>query len=88
MSKTIYMRYWTPNGYIVRIMVDSIGFLWKANTNDFDGKDHSNSFYHQHIADLEWTSKPEAQADLDEIAKRLKLQEAGAETPYTEYIRI
>lgn len=80
------MRYWTPNGYIVRIDKGGVQSQWIAGTNDFSHDDPANSFYHQHIAGLKFKSKPEAQADLNEIAKRLGLQEAGTEEPYTKYI--
>ena len=76
MSETIYMRYWTPR-YIVRIGVDSVNRYWRAGTNDFD-------FHDKYIAELEYKSKEEAQADLDAIAKKLELLKAGTGKPYNE----
>ncbi len=75
MTETTYMRYWTPR-YIVRISVDSVNRYWRASTNDFD-------FYHKYINKLECKPKEEAQADLDAIAEKVGLQEAGTEKPYS-----
>lgn len=72
-----YMRYWTPK-YIVSLSIDSVGLHWKACTNDHD-------FHNKHLAELDWKTKDEAQADLDAIAEKLGLQEAGTKRPYINY---
>ena len=73
---TDYKQYTTPSGLIAGIERGGIGAedLWKASSNDFSDN-HSESFYHIHLSDLDWKDKPEAQADLDAVAKKLGLKE-------------
>ncbi|KKL15780.1 hypothetical protein LCGC14_2502130 [marine sediment metagenome] len=59
-------KYRTPT-HIVKIVIDSIGKKWIAATNDFE-------FHDNHLDDLDWKSKEEAQADLDKIANDLGLE--------------
>ena len=60
--------YRTKYGYVVSLSIDSIGKNYRAGTNDYD-------FYHEECDDLHWKPLDEAQADLDEIAKRRGLKE-------------
>lgn len=59
------MKYRTPT-HVVKLVRDSVDRYWKACTNDFE-------FYNKYLADLEWKPKDGAQADLDKIAKNLRL---------------
>jgi len=70
--------YITAKGFIIGLQIDSIGENFRASTNDFD-------FYNENkMDDLEWKSLEEAQKDLNEIAKRNKLNNIF--TPYLKKI--
>lgn len=61
-------KYKTKDGLTIKLLEDSVGRFWKACTNDFE-------FYDEYLADLDWLPKEEAQAVLDEIARKEGLEE-------------